>query len=293
MLHASFLEHLTERFSSFFENPVQIFDHYPVTGGDINQVFRLVTSKGNFLIKINASLYGLDVFEKEARGLMLLSDAGVLKVPRPLFDGKFHQQIFLVIEYIESGDPGSMFWQNFAEGLARLHLHTQEACGLEFDNYIGRMVQHNQLTVGWPKFFAEQRLLRVAQKAASRKLLYTEEMQLLEAVVKKCESLLPDEKPNLLHGDLWNGNFIVGRDGNVAIFDPAVYYGHREMDIAMTLLFGGFDTSFYEAYNHYYPMESGWKDRIELCQLYPLLIHLLLFGGHYHTSVVSVLKRYA
>lgn len=293
MLHASFLEHLTERFSSFFDNPVQIHDYYPITGGDINQAFRLDTNKGKFFIKINASLFGLDVFEKEARGLMLLADAGALKVPRPLFDGKFHQQIFLVIEYVERGDPGPMFWQNFAESLARLHQHTQEECGLGYDNYIGRMVQYNQLTIGWPKFFAEQRLMRVAEKAATRKLINAEEMQLVEAVVKKCDDLLPDEKPNLLHGDLWNGNFIVGHDGNAAIFDPAVYYGHREMDIAMTLLFGGFDTSFYEAYNHYYPMVSGWKDRIELCQLYPLLIHLLLFGGHYHTSVVNVLKRYA
>lgn len=293
MLHHSFLLHLQERFKNFFDSEIEIFDHSTVTGGDINQAFKLNTSKGYFLIKVNAAMFGLDLFEKEARGLILLADANAIKVPRPLFDGKFHQQVFLVMEYLEHGEPAENFWAAFGEGLARLHHNTQDHFGLDYDNYIGRLVQHNVIRPSWPEFYAQQRILWMANKAATKQLLNAEEMQLVEAVVNKFDSILPDEKPHLLHGDLWNGNYLSAVDGGVAIFDPAVYYGNREMDLAMTLLFGGFDKAFYESYQHHYPLQPGWQERVELCQLYPLLVHLVLFGGHYHTNVINILKRYA
>jgi len=106
------------------------------------------------------------------------------------------------------------------------------------------------------------------------------------------ESIFPKEEPSLLHGDLWSGNFMVNNEGNACIYDPAVYYGHREMDIGMSKLFGGFDKAFYLAYNQEYPMEKGWERRVEYCNLYPLLVHVNLFGGGYASSVSAILSRF-
>lgn len=293
MLHHSFLLHLQERFTGFFESATEVLDYTPVPGGDINQAFKLDTSKGKFLIKVNAALFGLDLFEKEARGLILLADTGTLKTPRPLFDGKFHQQIFLVMEYLEQGKPADNFWETFGENLARLHQHTQPLFGLSHDNYIGRLVQHNLTKQTWPAFYGEQRILWMVNKAVSKQLLEHKHQQLAEKLVNKLPQILPEEKPHLLHGDLWNGNYLATTGGQAAIFDPAAYYGNREMDIAMTMLFGGFDTTFYEAYHKACPLQPGWEDRIEICQLYPLLVHLVLFGGQYHNNVVNILNRYS
>jgi fructosamine-3-kinase len=117
-------------------------------------------------------------------------------------------------------------------------------------------------------------------------------MQQLETLCRRLPQLFPDEPPALLHGDLWSGNFLVGSNGKAMIFDPAVYYGHREMDLAMTRLFGGFDTRFYYTYQAIRPLETGWQQRLGLCQLYPLLVHLNLFGGNYYNDVKDVLQQY-
>ena len=105
-------------------------------------------------------------------------------------------------------------------------------------------------------------------------------------------SIFPQEPPALLHGDLWNGNYMISGDGKPAIIDPAVYYGHREMDLGMTMLFGGFDTRFYNSYNATYPMEQGWELRLDICNLYPLLVHVNLFGGGYINQVKSILDKF-
>jgi fructosamine-3-kinase len=119
-----------------------------------------------------------------------------------------------------------------------------------------------------------------------------EDLKSAEKICSKFDSLFPPEPPALLHGDLWSGNFVANKNGDPVIYDPAVYYGHREMDIAMTLLFGGFDSSFYHYYNEAYPLPYLWKERIKLCQLYPLLVHLALFGGNYYGSVKNIITLY-
>lgn len=292
MLHSRFTEHLTQRFTDFFSDTTSIHNHIPVHGGDINQAFMLETSKGKFLIKINSALFGLDMFEKEARGLITLADAGCIKVPRPLFDGKFHQQIFLVMEYIDTGNPAENFWDNFGERIACLHHQTGNNHGLDYPNYIGKIVQPNFTHDNWPVFYANERILHFADKALSKNLIDNEQMKEIEKLSGKFSDIFPEEKPSLLHGDLWSGNFMEASNGLAAIFDPAVYYGNREMDIAMSLLFGGFDRKFYEAYQYHFPLQQGWEQRVELCQLYPLLVHLILFGGHYHQQVMDVIKKY-
>ena len=292
MLHASLLEHLQQRFTDFFSSPTFIHQYKVVYGGDINRCFMLETNKGSFFIKVNAALFGLDMFEKEARGLIQLADTGAIKVPRPLFDGKFNQQIFLVIEYIEPGQPAPDFWEDFGRSLSQLHYNSTEQFGLNSNNYIGKLAQSNRQHSLWADFYAEERILPLVRKANEKGMLEPEHVAAAEQICHKLHTIFPQERPSLLHGDLWSGNFIAGANGKAAIFDPAIYFGHREMDIAMTLLFGGFDGMFYEAYTHHFPLQPGWQQRVALCQLYPLLVHLLLFGGSYRERVVETLRQY-
>ncbi|MBX3256118.1 MAG: fructosamine kinase family protein [Chitinophagaceae bacterium] len=293
MLNTSLIEHLQQRFTDFFSSHTTIHYSEAVQGGDINQAFMVDTSKGRFFVKLNAAMFGLDMFEKEARGLIYLADTGALKVPRPLFDGKFHQQIFLVIEFVDHGEPAGDFWEDFGEGMAKLHYNSHELFGFAYNNFIGRFPQSNAQHASWSGFYAAERILPLTIKANEKGLLEKEHVEAAESICGRLEDIFPGERPALLHGDLWNGNFICGANGHVAIFDPAVYYGNREMDMGMSLLFGGFDQKFYASYQYHFPLAAGWKKRAELCQLYPLLVHLLLFGGHYRRQVMDVLKKYS
>ena len=292
MLHAALLEHLQQRFTDFFSSSTFIHQYKAVYGGDINRCFLLETNKGNFFIKVNASIFGLDMFEKEARGLIELADTGTIKVPRPLFDSKFNQQIFLATEYIQPGQMSGHFWQGFGERLSRLHRKSEDMFGLGYNNYIGKLIQSNHRHSSWTDFYAAERIFPLARKAYENGMLEGEHLIAAEQICNKLHSIFPEEKPSLLHGDLWNGNFITDADGHAAIFDPAIYFGNREMDIAMSLLFGGFDPIFYEAYEHHFPLQPGWRQRMALCQLYPLLVHLLLFGGNYRERVVETIRQY-
>ena len=292
MLPISLLAHIQQRFAEFFSSSASIRHYTAVYGGDINRCFVLETDKGNFFMKVNASLFGLDMFEKEARGLMQLADTGSLKIPRPLFDGKFHQQIYLVMEYIQPGQPAPGFWEDFGTGLSQLHRTGNRQFGLEYNNYIGKLPQSNGQHGRWADFYGEERILPLVRKAYESGMLEPEHVAAAERICSKLPAIFPEELPCLLHGDLWNGNFMSGTDGKAALFDPAVYFGHREMDIAMSLLFGGFDRVFYEAYEHHFPLQAGWQQRTGLCQLYPLLVHLLLFGGHYRERVIETIDQY-
>jgi fructosamine-3-kinase len=289
---ARFLSHLEGRFTDFFGQEVRILGSSDVTGGDINQCQRLDTTAGRFFIKANAGLFGLDLFEKEARGLVTLADAGEFKVPRPLFDGRFHQQVYLVMEWLEKGQMGPEYWTEFGASLARLHRHVGDSFGFDHDNYIGRLHQSNRRHTSGPDFLAGERILPLARKAFDKGLLSKEDLAHSESLCQRLESMLPAEPPALLHGDLWSGNCMCLSNGRPALFDPAVHFGHRETDLAMTQLFGGFEASFYQAYDNAYPLAPGWRDRVGLFQVYPLLVHLLLFGGGYRARVTELLSKW-
>ncbi len=284
--------HLEHHFTQFFKTTVQIKNTLHARGGDINQCFIVETSAGPFFLKVNAALFGLDFFEKEARGLLALTEAGALKIPQPLFDGKFHQEIYLVMEYLGQSRKKDDFWSSFGKGLARLHRKTNNSFGWFESNYIGRLTQENNFLPDWSSFYTENRILNNIRKAIKKQLLENADLEMAEKFCLRLAGIVPSEPPALLHGDLWSGNFIALENGQAAVFDPAVYYGHRETDLAMTRLFGGFDDAFYEAYQSEYPLADGWQERISLFQLYPLLIHLLLFGGHYQQSVRDILKKF-
>jgi fructosamine-3-kinase len=200
---------------------------------------------------------------------------------------------------MEHGAPAKDFWEDFGMSLAEMHKKPQAYFGFEEDNFIGSLHQSNGTNAStgpatktnWAKFYAEERILPLVDKLITRGDLSKTDRTNAEKLCNKFDSLFPKETPSLLHGDLWSGNFMCAQNGKPCIYDPAVYYGHREMDLGMTKLFGGFDKKFYEAYHATYPLEKNWEQRIPLTQLYPLLVHAILFGGAYVGSVRDILKK--
>ena len=285
-----FLHYLSVQLSQHLDQPINILNHKQVFGGDINQTFHLQTNIGSFFLKLNDGSLK-DMFEKEFASLQLLYQTQTIKIPRPILYSEFENKIFLVTEFIQKGNSFKNFWQTFAEQLAALHKHSNYQFGLNTNNYIGSLHQQNNFCNTWSEFYATQRILPLARLAFNQNKFDKQDLSLIEKLCDRFNELFPEEKPSLIHGDLWSGNFMSNENGMPVIYDPAVYYGNREMDIAMSLLFGGFDRKFYDHYNDAFQLQQGWKERIQLCQLYPLLVHLILFGGNYYKSVIDILKK--
>ncbi len=196
------------------------------------------------------------------------------------------------MKYIKSAPKHPDFWDSFAEKLAQLHKHSADQFGLDHDNYIGSLFQSNRYHNKWTDFFREERLNAQVIIARDNGAIGRETVNAFERFYKRLDEIFPVESPALLHGDLWGGNFMVNDKGDATIIDPAVYFGHREMDLGMSQLFGGFDRQFYETYHHHYPLEKGWQQRIDYCNLYPLMVHVNLFGDGYLNSVNPILNRF-
>lgn len=265
----------------------------PMHGGSINSAYRVDTSAGSFFAKVNQadSLPGL--FEKEARGLDFLSRQSNLTVPRVIGTGVAGKDAWLLTEFIRSSPENNGFATEFGRKLAEMHRLAGPYFGLEEDNYIGSLPQVNNRTDRWPEFFAEMRISPQLKRARDSGRITPADVQAFEALMKKLSGFFPEENPSPLHGDLWSGNFMADSAGKPAVFDPAVYYGHRYMDLGMTKLFGGFPAGFYTAYFDAYPAETGVKEGTEVANLYPLLVHVNLFGGGYAQQVRSLLRTYA
>lgn len=252
-----------------------------IGGGCINSAYRLVGERQSYFVKLNRA-DRLEMFEAEAEGLSALAQAQAIKVPLPVCSGIQDQQAYLVMEYFEGGGGNSGATERFGQQLADLHRHTSDQYGWYRDNTIGSTPQPNTPVNDWLTFWREQRLgfqLALAgQQGASGSLLRKGEA-LLERMDELFRSYQP--KPSLLHGDLWSGNYAVTRQGEPIIFDPAVYYGDREADLAMTELFGGFSQRFYAAYNEAWPLDNGYSVRKTFYNLYHILNHFNMFGGGY------------
>jgi fructosamine-3-kinase len=202
---------------------------------------------------------------------------------------------FLVLEWLPPVRPQnpSQFAEKLGEGLATLHLQMADQYGLDRDNFIGSLPQENQQENGWARFYAEHRILFQMEIARQVGRLTPERERLLNTLCQNMSQLAPDDPPaSLLHGDLWGGNYLGTTHDVPVIYDPAVYYGHREVEMAFTELFGGFPTRFYDAYNAVYPLDQGYAERKALYQLYPLMVHMNLFGGGYIGQVDRILRHY-
>lgn len=201
------------------------------------------------------------------------------------------QQV-LLLEWIPAGPRTKEFWKAFGSGLAALHQIHNEHHGLDHDNYMGSVEQANDREADWCRFFMHRRLQPLVQQCTHQNLLNPKHLQLFEKLYKRLPGLFEAEPPSLLHGDLWSGNFMCDDASRPVLIDPAVYYGHRSMDLGMTTLFGGFDAQFYQSYHYHYPLPSNYAEQWQVCNLYPLLIHLRLFGSSYRSQIESTLQAF-
>ncbi|HLA42631.1 MAG TPA: fructosamine kinase family protein, partial [Aggregatilineales bacterium] len=201
---------------------------------------------------------------------------------------------FLLLEWLSPERPrhADALAEKLGEGLAALHQRTQANHGLDHDNYIGSLPQHNQEESSWAVFYRDHRIRAQGEIARQRGRLPASREKLLNALLEEIPLIVPDVSPSLLHGDLWGGNYMAGVNDTPVIYDPAVYYGHREVEIAFTELFGGFPKRFYDAYNAIFPLDAGYHKRKALYQLYPLMVHMNLFGGGYASQVDSIMQQY-
>jgi protein-ribulosamine 3-kinase len=258
----------------------------PVSGGSINKVYRLQTSSANsFLLKVN-SLYGYPgMFKLEQDGLAAIRSTQTIALPNVLLRGETEDESYLVMQWIEPGQNTRKSSQKLGEQLAQMHQHTSAHFGFTTDNYMGSLIQSNKLHTTWNSFFIEERLKPMIKIAYQKHELSGNDIQLFEKLFQKLPELFDEEPPALVHGDLWSGNYLVDTNEVPYLIDPAVSYSNREFDIAMTTLFGGFDAFFYEAYHSNFQLQTGWQQRLKLWNLYPLLLHVNLFGGNYITQV--------
>ena len=252
-----------------------------IAGGDINAAFRLSGEQDTYFVKLNRPGL-LAMFEAEAAGLIEMAKTHTVGVPGVIFAGTTAEHAFLVLEHIDFGSASKASERILGQQLAQLHRQKQPYFGWHRDNNIGSTLQLNGHYADWPGFWREQRLgfqLKLAAEQGYGGRLQTTGEQLCSSLERFFDTYSP--KPSLLHGDLWAGNAAVDSQGRPVIFDPACYYGDREADLAMTELFGGFSADFYAAYSDVWPLDSSYRVRKTLYNLYHILNHLNLFGGGY------------
>ena len=267
-------------------HPVQ---HHAISGGCINQSFKLADAQRSFFVKLNDASR-LAMFESEAAGLREIASTQSVRVPLPVCQGVADGQAFLVLEYLDlrtHGDAAALGQQ-----LAQMHRQVQNHFGWRRDNTLGSTAQPNPPTSDWPDFLREQRIgyqLRLAADNGHGGQLQTQG----EKLMANLHLFFSDYQPqaSLLHGDLWGGNHGYLADATPVIFDPAVYYGDRECDLAMTELFGGFAPAFYAAYREAWPLDGGYAVRKTLYNLYHILNHANLFGGGYAAQANQMIAK--
>lgn len=284
---------LKEKIARQFDSPVSSVECHSVGGGSINNTFKLsVNQKQHYFLKVNSYSKFPGLFETEKSGLEFLSNTNCIHIPKVFVCNKYNDDQFLLLEWINAGQRDDGFWKLFGKNLARLHHYSHENFGFYENNYMGSLSQQNTFTQNWTEFFINYRLSPQIKLAVQKKLLSTAHVTQFESLYKKIPSIFTTEKPSLLHGDLWSGNFMCNERSEPVLIDPAIYFGHRSMDLAMTTLFGGFDKLFYESYNYYYALPANYGEQWEICNLYPLLIHLNLFGESYLYDILQTLKRF-
>ncbi|MCA0132204.1 fructosamine kinase family protein [Winogradskyella alexanderae] len=285
------MEDLKRHLESFLN--MSIIDSRPLSGGDTSSVYKLDTeNKTSFILKCGPVKISNEMFQAEVKGLHLIENTETIKTPK-VYDSGVHNDIsYILMEYVTSKSPTKADFSRLGLQLANLHKHSSASFGLDYNNFIGRLKQQNNLTNSWIDFYGSQRLGIQFKLASNNGLLKDSEIPSSELIKSYLETICQDIKPTLLHGDLWNGNFLIATDGTPYLIDPSVYFGHAEIDIAMSKLFGGFDISFYNAYHIQNPITAHYQKRLEIYQLYYLLVHLNMFGASYYSSVKRVLNKH-
>lgn len=273
---------------------LRIENEQSVSGGSINRAHKLQTNRGTLFLKWNQTAPD-DFFEVEARGLKLLGSAGTdLRVPNVITSHSSDSSMpgFLLMEFIREGSGDSSDSFTFGAELAKLHNAKGNQFGLSYDNYIGSLPQKNGEYDDWTSFFVDKRINPQLKMAIDSGKLSQSLLSNWKRLMNQLEDLVPPTEPSLIHGDLWGGNYLFDENGTGVLIDPAVYYGHPEMDLAFTKMFGGFSPSFYEGYDSVSPLEDGFPGRVPIYNMYPLLVHVNLFGGHYASQFERFIQKF-
>ncbi|MEN8788493.1 MAG: fructosamine kinase family protein [Flavobacteriaceae bacterium] len=264
----------------------------PVSGGDIARAYLLHTTTDRLFCKYFQDAKAIDMFRCEKEGLEAIQASGNINAPVVHYCDQIETGAVLIMQYIEARRPSASDMSTFGAQLALMHKETSPEFGWKSDNYIGSLSQTNNKHLNWVDFYVEERLEPQLEMARKKALLSSEELPSSEVMKNTLNEIAAKVKPSLLHGDLWAGNYLISSEGEPYLIDPATYFGHSEIDIAMSRLFGGFQDSFYQAYEEVLPSEGPVDDRIRVYQLYYLLVHLNLFGGSYYSGVKAILKSY-
>ncbi|HTL90671.1 MAG TPA: fructosamine kinase family protein [Leptolyngbya sp.] len=264
-------------------------DRRSVSGGCINQGYRISDGDRTFFIKLNQANQ-VAMFEAEAIGLQQILEAQAIRAPKPICVGIADRSAYIVLEWLDLGRGSAQAWAESGRKLAQLHQYQKAtAFGWDRNNTIGSTPQINSWKSNWTEFFAQHRIGYQLELAHQNGGQFRWGGQLLERIPDLLESHTP--KPSIVHGDLWSGNAAVTQSGEPVIFDPATYWGDREVDLAMTELFGGFPTEFYQGYQEIYPIDSGYPQRKTLYNLYHILNHFNLFGGSYESQANRLIAQ--
>lgn len=266
----------------------EIVDKNSISGGCIAQTNVISVSNGkSYFLKQG---FSNSMFFKEANGLYELQKANTIKTPEVIAVN----EDYLLLENISTGTKSHSFFSSFGEAFAKLHKYTSDTFGFYEDNFIGSTPQINTISNDWTDFYFTNRLLYQYKLAEKNGYVNSSFKNAFQNIEQNISSILngSEEPPSLLHGDLWSGNYMVDIKGQAVIIDPAVYYGHREADLAMTKLFGGFTNKFYESYNNEYPLKDGYNYRENIYLLYHVLNHLNLFGTSYIMHALELINSY-
>lgn len=281
---------MNEMFNNLLDE--EILDVNSVSGGDINKAFKLTTSGNEYFAKTNDIEFAYEMFKTEANALNFLSKIPGIKVPLVKQIKKHKNSCILVMEWIKTGNKGPSFSFDFAKMLYNLHKIEKDAFGFDFDNFLGSLHQKNTWQTNWLDFFYQFRINVQLKLAIDNKSIESDYLTKADKMFKNISLEFPKIIPSLLHGDLWSGNYMTNNFGKPVLIDPAIYFGHREMDIAMMKLFGGCNNEIFSFYDELLPLEFQWKERLQFYQLYYILAHVNLFGGPYVNSAKSIIDRY-
>ena len=267
----------------------EIADTRSVSGGCINQGYKIGSKDTKYFVKLNQA-DRVEMFAAEALGLKQMSATQTIVVPQPICWGTADNSSYIVLQWLDLGSGNNQSWIEMGRQLANMHRQgTQKRFGWERNNTIGSTPQINTWMDNWADFFAEQRIgyqLRLAKRNGGS-------FPDLNKVVDAVRNRLADRQPeaSIVHGDLWSGNAAMLSNGAPTIFDPATYYGDRETDIAMTELFGGYPSAFYQGYNEAWQLDSGYQQRKSIYNLYHVLNHFNLFGGGYGSQAKRIIQQ--
>lgn len=286
----TYWQHISDHISQTLNKPFQIQNKKSIGGGSINSAYQISGNDGQlYFIKLNTASLEF-MFQVEFDSLNELLQIDTIQIPRPVCFGTADSKSYLVLEYITMNPSGDQ--QQLGYALAQMHKITASQYGWYQNNIIGSTPQSNNMQSNWLTFWREERLLPQFKMLYEKG--YKNQLQpLSDKLLNNLGSLLANHKPpaSLLHGDLWSGNYAFDDQGRPVIFDPALYYGDREADLAMTELFGGFSQDFYQAYNEAWPLDNDYNQRKTLYNLYHILNHANLFGTSYLNQAISMMQR--